>query len=91
MDNNGRAHLRFGDGELGRALNLGTTFSAIYRVGNGQAGNVGRGAISHAVLNEKLSGAMLTVRNPMPATGGMDAEPLSEVKMFAPFAFRNEL
>ncbi len=91
MDDDGRAHLHFGDGELGRALTPGAAFRAVYRVGNGQVGNVGREAISHVVLTEKLSGASITIRNPLPASGGTDAEPVSQVKMFAPSAFRNEL
>jgi predicted phage baseplate assembly protein len=33
----------------------------------------------------------LVPRNPLPATGGRAAEPLAEVKMFAPYAFRNVL
>ena len=91
MDDDGRAHLRFGDGELGRALTAGASFSAIYRVGNGRAGNVGREAIAHLVTTEKQSGATIKIRNPLPASGGTNAEPVSQVKMFAPTAFRNEL
>ncbi len=91
MDDDGRAHLRFGDGELGRALTAGATFNAVYRVGNGQAGNVGREAIAHIVTTNKQSSATITIRNPLPASGGTDAEPVSQVKMFAPTAFRSEL
>ena len=32
------AHLRFGDGDLGRMPAAGTVFDAAYRVGNGSAG-----------------------------------------------------
>lgn len=41
IDNEGVAHLRFGDGELGQAPQPGVYLRAHYRVGNGVAGNVG--------------------------------------------------
>jgi len=31
------------------------------------------------------------VRNPLPAQGGIEPEPIAEVKLFAPFAFRKQL
>lgn len=88
MDNGGRAHLRFGDGELGRMPEAGALFQASYRVGNGLPGNVGAEAISHLVSRELLSGVKLRPRNPLPAQGGMSPEPLAEVKLFAPYAFQ---
>ena len=90
IDNDGIAHLRFGDGELGFQPPAGMTFSATYRVGNGVSGNVGAETISCLVLDKtKLSGASITVRNPLPAQGGTDAEPMAEAKLFAPSAFRD--
>lgn len=92
MDNDGRAHLRFGDDESGEKPDAGTTFHATYRIGNGLAGNVGAEAISHMVLRKtQLSGSTLRVRNPMPAQGGTAAEPMAEVKLFAPHGFRKDL
>ena len=92
LDNEGRAYLRFGNDEMGRRPQAGTTFSAKYRIGNGLAGNVGAEAISHLVLaNTTLSGVSVKVRNPMPAQGGIAPEPISEVKLFAPHAFRKQL
>ncbi len=92
IDNDGRAHLRFGDGELGRAPEPHMTLEAKYRVGNGKAGNVGAESITHIVFRQtRLSGVNLKPRNPMPAQGGIDPEPINEVKMFAPGAFRKEL
>ena len=41
MDNNGDAHWRFGDDELGREPDPLEVFCARYRVGNGLSGNVG--------------------------------------------------
>jgi hypothetical protein len=92
IDNDARAHLRFGDGELGRGPAPYLKFKAIYRAGNGLVGNVGSESISHIVFREeKVSGGILLVRNPIPATGGTNPEPISEAKLFAPHAFRQEL
>ena len=92
IDNAGLAHLRFGDGEMGQPPAAGTTFMATYRVGNGVRGNVGAEAISHLVLRKPVLGeANVTVRNPLPAQGGTDPEPLAEVKLFAPTTFRKRL
>ncbi len=78
MDNERRAHLRFGDGELGRMPGAGTSFRAVYRVGNGPSGNVGAEAISHIVFRNRLpQGAEIRPRNPFPAIGGTGPEPLA--------------
>jgi len=92
MDNDGRAHLRFGDDELGEQPDVDLYFRATYRVGNGPVGNVGAGAIAHLVLHDRTSGLHVTsVSNPLPAQGGTAPEPLQEVKLFAPQSFRQEL
>jgi hypothetical protein len=92
IDNDGYAHLRFGNGELGSMPEAGSSFFATYRVGNGSAGKIGAEAISHLVFRkETLSGSYLWVRNPLPAQGGAEPEPTAEVKLFAPFAFRKDL
>lgn len=92
MDNEGFAHLRFGDGKLGHMPEADTSFSATYRVGNGTRGNVGREAISRIVFHHaKFSGLTLQPRNPFPVQGGTDPEPLDEVRLFAPHAFRTDL
>ncbi len=66
-EHDGTAYLRFGDGEHGQQPPEDTDFAATYRVGNGSAGNVGRGAIAHAVTT--VSG-ITGVENPLPASGG---------------------
>jgi hypothetical protein len=94
LDGEGRAYLRFGDGELGRRPEAGVAFWARYRLGNGPAGNVGAETISHVVLHSPgavLSGVKLWPRNPLPAQGGTPPEPLAEVKLLAPYMFRREL
>ncbi len=90
VDDDGRAQLRFGDGELGLQPAAGTRFEARYRVGNGPAGNVGSETINYLVRREDtLSAEAIKPRNPLPARGGAAPEPVAEVKLFAPHAFRN--
>jgi predicted phage baseplate assembly protein len=92
IDNQGIAHLRFGDGEQGRMPEANAKLTARYRVGNGRAGNVGAETISHVVFRQtKKSGISLRPRNPLPARGGVDPESMAEAKMFAPGAFRKQL
>ncbi len=91
VDDDGRGHLRFGDGELGLAPLPGTAFTASYRVGIGPAGNLGAEALHHVVLRQRLSGVRLTPRNPLPAQGGIAPEPLAQVRLLAPYAFRARL
>lgn len=92
VDDDGAAHLRFGDGSAGRAPDAGTTFDARYRAGNGAAGNVGAETIVHAVFRAQVvSGAIAALRNPLPAVGGNAPEPLDSARLRAPHAFRREL
>jgi hypothetical protein len=90
MDDDGICHLRFGDGRLGRQPEAGALFESVYRTGNGPVGNVGAGTICYLVLrNETLSGVDIQPRNPLPAVGGTEPEPVPEVKLFAPHAFQD--
>jgi hypothetical protein len=92
VDDDQVAHLRFGDGVTGRRPQPGTRMLVTYRVGGGTAGNVGGEAISHAVLRGPIhDGRIRRVRNPMPASGGADPEPVDEVRLRAPHAFRSWL
>jgi predicted phage baseplate assembly protein len=92
IDNDGCGWLRFGDDECGQRPEAGATFFAAYRVGNGRRGNVGGEAIQHVVFRHHSDpGADLAIRNPLPARGGVDPEPVAEAKLFAPSAFRKVL
>lgn len=83
-EDDGRAVLRFGDGTHGRRPAAESSFTARYRVGNGSDGNVGAEAIAHIVSgDERLTG----VRNPLPAVGGTEPEPIEQVRLLAPAAF----
>jgi hypothetical protein len=83
----GISYLRFGDDVLGKRPLEGSTFKATYRIGNGRAGNVGAGNISRIVTKDE---GIVRVRNPFPATGGTDPEPVEEVRLYAPQAFRTQ-
>ncbi|AIR96863.1 putative baseplate assembly protein [Streptomyces glaucescens] len=86
-DDDGVLSLRFGDGRCGRAPTPGSRLSAVYRVGNGRAGNAGREAVNRvAARGGGLDGVVTRVRNPLPATGGTDPEPVAEVRIAAPRA-----
>lgn len=95
IDSDNIARLRFGDDEYAIRPAAGAAFNAVYRVGNGVAGNVGAGAIAHVV--EPLPGpptppplpsnGILTVTNPLPAQGGVDPETSDSVRQAAPAAF----
>jgi predicted phage baseplate assembly protein len=91
IENDGRARLRFGDGELGRMPGAGTAFYARYRVGGGVRGNVGAEAIAQLVFRSGWQDGIIGVRNPLPARGGADPEPIAEAKLFAPSTFRKDL
>ncbi len=92
IDDEGVAHLRFGNGELGRAPSPGAVFRTTHRIGNGLRGNVGAESITRLVFrNFKLDGAGIGVRNPLPAAGGIDAESVDTAKLFAPHTFRNRI
>jgi len=87
IENDGIASLRFGDDEYGQLPEPGTSFEANYRVGNGTAGNVGAETLVHIVSNDP---AVIAVRNPLPAGGGVDPETTADIRRDAPQAFRTQ-
>ncbi|HEY4281150.1 MAG TPA: putative baseplate assembly protein [Conexibacter sp.] len=82
------ASVRFGDDMFGLRPASGTAFDAVYRVGNGAAGNVGARAIAHIVLEgmPEVTGVV----NPIPAAGGVEPESLEHARQSAPSAFRTQ-
>jgi hypothetical protein len=86
-DSDDKTYLRFGDGRTGRMPLPGEQFTAVYRIGNGPAGNIGADALAHVVTTED---GILGVRNPLPASGGVEPESLQEVRQYAPQAFRRQ-
>jgi hypothetical protein len=84
-EDDGAAVLRFGDGTLGRPPAPGAALRPRYRVGNGRAGNVGADSLAHVVTTSTL---VASVRNPLPARGGADPEPLDAIRLAAPGRLR---
>jgi hypothetical protein len=92
VDDVGVVHLRFGNGDEGREPEAGATFSARYRIGNGPTGNVGPEAICYVIFREINEGTgALAPRNPLAATGGTAPEAVADVRMIAPYGFRDVL
>jgi hypothetical protein len=92
VGNDGRPTVRFGDDEYGRRPAGATDIKAVYRIGNGVAGNVGAESLAHAVQPAvaPLWPSINIIRNPLPAIGGVDAETNEQVRQFAPAEFRAE-
>jgi hypothetical protein len=80
--------IRFGDGIFGLVPEDGTLFSVTYRAGNGGGGNVAAGSITRTAADAAVG--VVAVTNPLPASGGADAESLDSVRRLAPQAFRAE-
>jgi uncharacterized protein YcbK (DUF882 family) len=89
VEADGTTFVRFGDDILGAQPHSGTKFLAVYRIGNGDAGNIGADALAHLV-SPTISDpdAVIAVRNPLPAAGGIAPETIEEVRQNAPSAFR---
>lgn len=87
VDDAGRATLRFGDDEYGLRPTPGVLVHATYRFGNGTRGNIGADSLAHALTTNP---GILSVRNPVPARGGVDPETLEHVRRSAPSAFRTQ-
>jgi hypothetical protein len=90
--NDGRPTVRFGDDEYGKRPTGAASMTAIYRLGNGRAGNVGAEALAH-VVQPTVAPAwpiVSAVRNPIAARAGTDPETIEEVRQYAPAAFRAE-
>ncbi|MFN8488131.1 MAG: putative baseplate assembly protein [Caldilineaceae bacterium] len=93
MEENEQAFLRFGFGDMGKLPEPGNEFIADYRVGNGTRGNIGPDTLHHVVLGsdntEQTAGKKIArVWNPLMAQAGADPEPIDEVRLRAPYAFR---
>ena len=93
MEEDRRAHLRFGFGGMGKLPDPGDRFVVTYRIGNGSQGNVGAEAIAHVVVGyvereHALEEQIKCVCNPMPARGGRDPEGIQSARLHAPYAYR---
>ena len=87
VDTDSTAYLRFGDGTNGRRPETGEVFTAVYRIGNGTAGNVGANSLTNFAAGVVADSTIATCTNPLPATGGIDAETNAQICRRAPQAF----
>ncbi|MGI8570691.1 MAG: hypothetical protein ACR2KT_17400 [Methylocella sp.] len=107
VDTGNMARLRFGDDQYGRRVTRPTvpiTARARYRIGNGRAGNIGAGALTHIVMPDAADlvdpanpggGAqpfppITKLRQPLSTRGGVDPQSIEEARQIAPEAFRAE-
>lgn len=82
QSNDGKTHVRFGDGVTGRRLPSGTSnVKAVYRSGIGFSGEVPEEAISQ--LKTRPLGVRAVV-NPSAATGSADPESMDSARLNAP-------
>ncbi|MFJ8635784.1 putative baseplate assembly protein [Streptomyces sp. NPDC093568] len=89
LEDDGRLALRFGDGRHGARPTPGSRLAAHYRLGGGTAGNVGAEAINHLVVQSDCeTPPAAVVRNPLPAVGGTEPEPVEQVRQLAPLDLR---
>lgn len=93
VNNQRESFIRFGDDLAGKAPEPAEKFLADYRIGNGESGNVGAGAIRKMSFkrNKIKSEVELRVENPLPATGGSEPESIQQAKLLAPYAAKQHL
>lgn len=89
IDQDDRAVLRFGDGELGAVPAAGAQLRATYRVGGGGHGNVPANSISSVVDAPQLALLGTRVSHAEGATGGAERESIEHAVTHAPSVFRS--
>lgn len=83
VESDGTAVLRFGDDVNGARPKSGTTFSAVYRIGNGAGGNVGADSLTYFAGDPRIEACT----NPLAAAGGQEPETAEQIRRRAPEAF----
>jgi len=87
VEEDGRSYLRFGFGGHGRLPKAGDVFTVSYRIGTGAAGNIRADTLAHVVSTDPR---IIQVRNPLPAMGGTEREPVEDARLYAPHAFQSQ-
>lgn len=86
-DEQGRTTVQFGNGQEGARLPTGLdNVAAVYRSGIGRPGNVAGGSITQLATRPL---GVKEVRNPLPSTGGADAEDESTLRGNVPLAVKS--
>ena len=90
-DGDGGTTIRFGNGSFGVSPTPGTSFNVLYRVGGGSVGNVPADTIVNVAPGQAQGSIVKACTNPFPATGGQDAESITQVRDRAPQQFSGQL
>lgn len=92
VEGNGVSYLRFGNDIQGKRPSSDVPLDAVYRVGNGLAGNIGAQALKHMVSSDGAisNDSIVSITNPLAAVGGLEAETIELVRKRAPIAFRTQ-
>jgi hypothetical protein len=92
IDDDGTAAVVFGDDTFGLRPDDAADVTATYRVGGGAVGNVGAGTLT--VPRPRPADHLpwlVSVTNPVPATGGRDYESRDHARRFGPATFQQPL
>ena len=82
----GSSMIRFGDDLRGEIPGLHSIVRATYRVGGGTSGNVPASTLTTLIEPVRYG---VTVTNPLPASGGLNAESLDSIRINAARSFRS--
>jgi hypothetical protein len=82
--------IRFGEGTFGQSPEDGATFQVTYRIGGGSSGNVGPDTITEFAYNPQLASVVERITNPIAASGGLDEESSDDIRLAAPFSYREK-
>ncbi len=86
VEYDGTAYLRFGDDTNGLRPVNPMSFTAVYRIGNGTAGNIGANSLILFAGDPRI----VACTNPLPATGGVDPETNAQIQRRTPQAFMTQ-
>ncbi len=92
-DNEGYLVIHFGDGSFGAVPSAGSAIDVRYRVGIGHAGHVAADALTQfdtALRFPDASQRITRSRNPLPAEGPREPQPLQQAKLLGPAQLRTQ-
>ena len=88
IDDEGEATLVFGNGVFGLRPDETSVVTATYRIGGGAVGNVAEGTLVSVVSAQPW---LISVSNPLPASGGRDMESRQHARRVGPATSHNPL
>jgi predicted phage baseplate assembly protein len=91
IDDQGAASVVFGDDVSGRRLPGTAAVTATYRVGGGTAGNIAADTLTRPLPPDAPRPWLVSVGNPLAATGGRDPESRDHARRVGPASFQKPL